>query len=40
MTETELYRRTQLFAEMLGQACELGVWAFGPDKKKPAQPPC
>lgn len=33
MTETELYRRTQLFAEMLGQACELGVWSFGPDKK-------
>ena len=33
MNETELYRRCQLFAEMLGNACGLGVWAFGPDKK-------
>lgn len=33
MNETELYRRCQLFAEMLGKACGLGVWAFGPDKK-------
>ena len=33
MTETEIYRRSQLFAEMLGNACGLGVWAFGPDKK-------
>ena len=33
MNETELYRRCQLFAEMLGNACGLGVWAFDPDKK-------
>lgn len=33
MTENELYHRCQLFAEMLGHACGLGVWAFGPDKK-------
>ena len=32
VTETDLYRRTQFFAEMLGNACGLGVWAFGRTK--------
>ena len=33
MTDSDLFRRSQLFAEMLGNACNLGVWAFGTDKK-------